>query len=134
MHTLAPADGASSLTAYGDADLREFMAMVQGKLNEARAELKDVAITLNDLDPEGNSARGMMEANSEQMEREELGRTAQRLEKFIHQLEAAAMRIHTTRYGICSVTGRLIPKQRLLLVPHTTQCVEAKQAAYRKVA
>ena len=87
---------------------------------------------LKDDDADDRSAaRGMMEANAEFSEREELAASAQRLEKFIRQLEAAEVRVHTKNYGVCTVTGKLIPRERLLLVPHTTQCVEAKEGAER---
>jgi DnaK suppressor protein len=128
MHTQA-ATTSPAPTSYSDADLQEFLAVIQDKLKEARAQYAEFLAALTDSDEVagGHMAKGMMEANSEQMEREELAMAAQRTERFIRQLEAAEVRVRTKRYGICTVTGKLIPKQRLLLVPHTTQCVEAKQ-------
>jgi DnaK suppressor protein len=129
MHTETSSSPLSSPACYSDADLREFQDVIQNKLKEARAQYAEflTALTNSGEEADGHSAKGMMEANSEQMEREDLAMAAQRAERFIRQLEAAEVRVRTKRYGICSVTGQLIPKQRLLLVPHTTQCVEAKQ-------
>ena len=63
------------------------------------------------------------------MSKEETGRLAQRQMKFIQQLQAALVRIENKTYGICVDTGKLIPKERLRAVPHTTHSIEAKEAA-----
>ena len=115
---------------YSDADLQQFQGVIHRKLERAREEYADLLSMLKNDDADDRSAaKGMMEANAEFSEREELAASAQRLEKFIRQLEAAEVRVRTKNYGVCTVTGKLIPKERLLLVPHTTQCVEAKEAA-----
>jgi len=68
----------------------------------------------------------MMEDGSETMSREETAQLAARQEKFIRNLENALLRIKNKTYGICRVTGKLIPKERLRLVPHATMSIEAK--------
>jgi RNA polymerase-binding transcription factor DksA len=68
----------------------------------------------------------MMEDGSDSMNREELGQLAARQEKFIQSLENALLRIKNKTYGICRGTGKLIPKERLKLVPHATLSMEAK--------
>jgi RNA polymerase-binding transcription factor DksA len=68
----------------------------------------------------------MMEDGSETMSREETAQLASRQEKFIRNLENASLRIKNKTYGICRVTGKLIPKERLRLVPHATMSIEAK--------
>jgi RNA polymerase-binding transcription factor DksA len=68
----------------------------------------------------------MMEDGSETMSREETAALAARQEKFIVNLENALLRIRNKTYGICRVTGKLIPKERLRLVPHATMSFEAK--------
>lgn len=60
------------------------------------------------------------------LSRGENGRMAERLMKFIQGLQAALVRIDNKTYGVCRVTGKLIPKERLRAVPHTTQSIEAK--------
>ena len=69
----------------------------------------------------------MMEDGSETLSREEVAQLAARQEKFIQSLQAALVRIHKT-YGICRVSGKLIPKERLRLVPHATMSIDAKNA------
>ena len=68
-----------------------------------------------------------MEDGSETMSREELAQLAARQEKFIQHLQNALVRIENKTYGICRVTGKLIPKERLRAVPHATLTVEAKE-------
>jgi len=70
----------------------------------------------------------MMEDGSETISREEMAQLAVRQEKFIQNLKNALIRIENKTYGICRVTGKLIQKQRLMLVPHATLSIEAKKA------
>jgi RNA polymerase-binding transcription factor DksA len=70
----------------------------------------------------------MMEDGSETLMREEMAQLAVRQEKFIKALENALIRIGNKTYGVCRVTGKLIQKERLRLVPHATLSIEAKKA------
>jgi RNA polymerase-binding transcription factor DksA len=67
-----------------------------------------------------------MEEGASALTKEESGQLAQRQLKFINSLEAALVRIENKTYGVCRETGKLIPKERLRLVPHATLSVEAK--------
>ena len=67
-----------------------------------------------------------LEDGSATLEKESINQLAARQKKFIEQLEAALVRIETKSYGVCRVTGKLIPKERLRAVPHTTMSMEAK--------
>jgi RNA polymerase-binding transcription factor DksA len=69
----------------------------------------------------------VLEEGASSLSKEESGQLAQRQYKFIQSLEAALVRIENKSYGICRETGKLIPKERLMLVPHATLCVEAKK-------
>jgi DnaK suppressor protein len=70
----------------------------------------------------------MMEDGSDTLSREEVAQLAARQEKFIQSLHAALVRIENKTYGICRVTGKLIAKERLRLVPHATMSIDAKNA------
>ncbi|NBX39376.1 MAG: TraR/DksA family transcriptional regulator [Flavobacteriia bacterium] len=70
----------------------------------------------------------MMEDGSDTLSREEVAQLAARQEKFIQNLQAALVRIQNKTYGICRVSGKLIPKERLRLVPHATMSIDAKNA------
>ena len=66
------------------------------------------------------------EEGSETMSKEANTQLAIRQEKFIRDLKNALIRIENKTYGICRVTGKLINKKRLMLVPHATLSIEAK--------
>ena len=68
-----------------------------------------------------------MEEGAASLSKEEHGQLAQRLYKYIQNLESALVRIENKTYGICKVTGQLIPKERLRVVPNATMTIEAKE-------
>jgi RNA polymerase-binding transcription factor DksA len=68
-----------------------------------------------------------MEDGSDVLSREETAQLAVRQQKFIKHLEDALIRIANKSYGICRVTGKLISKERLMIVPHATLSIEAKR-------
>jgi RNA polymerase-binding transcription factor DksA len=115
---------------YSDKDLKEFEALILDKLKVAKSDLDELKQSLshegdNSTDDTAPTFK-MMEDGSETMNREELSQLAARQEKFIVNLENALLRIKNKTYGICRVTGKLIPKERLRLVPHATLSIEAK--------
>ncbi|MFN3916545.1 MAG: TraR/DksA family transcriptional regulator [Flavobacteriales bacterium] len=118
-------------TRYSDADLAEFKELIEKKLTEAREDYEMLKSTLSYSDYNGTDDTGaafkMMEDGSETLSREETAQLAARQEKFIMNLENALIRIQNKTYGICRVTKKLIPKERLRLVPHATLSIEAKR-------
>lgn len=117
-------------TRYSDAELAEFEALIQEKLKVARENLTELQRALSHQDDNSTEDTSptfkMMEDGSETMSREETAQLAARQEKFIRNLENALLRIKNKTYGICRVTGKLIQKERLRLVPHATMSIEAK--------
>ncbi len=116
-------------TRYSEAELAEFKKLIIEKLEEAHKDLdllnKSLSKSDNGTDDTGRTFN-MMEDGSETLSREENAQLAARQEKFIQNLEFALARIENKTYGICRVTGKLIQKERLLLVPHATLSIEAK--------
>lgn len=119
-------------TRYSDAELHEFKEVILEKLKEAKEDLALLNGSLSHSDNHGTDDTGrtfnMMEDGSDTLSREEVAQLAARQEKFISNLQAALVRIENKTYGICRVTGKLIQKERLLLVPHATMSIEAKNA------
>lgn len=118
-------------TRYSDAELKEFEVLINEKLDKAKGEYKILKDTLSrDNDSGTDSTSGgntkVLEDGAETAEKENLSQLAARQQKFIANLENALVRIKNGTYGICSVTGKLISKERLIAVPHTTQSIEAK--------
>lgn len=122
----------ADLVRFSDKDLKEFKDLIDAKLVEAKLDLKLLRGQLDHSDDHGTNDTGrsfnMMEDGSETMSREEMAQLAVRQEKFIQNLQNALRRIENKTYGICRVSGKLIQKQRLKLVPHATLSIEAKRA------
>lgn len=119
-------------TRYSDDELAEFRELIQEKLKEAHIDYTLLVGSLSHNDDHGTDDTGrtfnMMEDGSETLSREEVAQLAARQEKFIQSLQAALIRIENKTYGICRVTGKLIQKERLRLVPHATMSIDAKNA------
>jgi DnaK suppressor protein len=119
-------------TRYSDAELAEFKELIQQKLKESQEDYDLLIGSLSHNDDHGTDDTGrtfnMMEDGSETLSREEVAQLAARQEKFIQNLNAALVRIQNKTYGICRITGKLIPKERLKLVPHATMSIDAKNA------
>jgi DnaK suppressor protein len=117
---------------YSDSELEEFKELIQRKLKEAQEDYALLVGSLSHADDHGTDDTGrtfnMMEDGSETLSREEVAQLAARQEKFIQSLQAALVRIENKTYGLCRVTGKLIQKERLMLVPHATMSIEAKNA------
>jgi len=121
-----------AMTRYSDSDLKEFKELINNKLAEAQEDLKLLKGSLSHSDDHGTDDTGrsfsMMDDGSDTLSREEMSQLALRQEKFIQNLMNALIRIENKTYGICRVTGKLIQKERLKLVPHATLSIEAKNA------
>ena len=118
-------------TRYSDDELIEFENLIKGKLEKSREEFRILKETLNRNNDAGTDSTSggntkVLEDGAETAEKENLSQLAARQLKYITNLENALVRIKNRTYGICTVTGKLIPKERLIAVPHTTQSIEAK--------
>jgi len=117
---------------YGDVELEAFQTIITQKLEEAKEALEILKGSLSHKDDHGTNDTGrsfnMMEDGAETLMREENAQLASRTEKFITNLEHALVRIKNKTYGVCRKTGKLISKDRLKLVPHTTLSIEAKKS------
>lgn len=123
-------------TRYSDEELQEFKELILKKLENAQVEYE--LLKANVINSDGNDTADtsptfkVLEEGASTLSKEEAGHLAQRQMKFIQHLQAALARIENKTYGICRKTGKLIPKERLLVVPHATLSVEAKEQDNRK--
>jgi RNA polymerase-binding transcription factor DksA len=121
-------------TRYSDAELQEFKELILDKLRIAKEELNSLAASLSSPNANGTDDTAgtykTLEDGSATLEKESINQLAARQKKFIEQLEAALVRIENKTYGICRETGKLIQKERLRAVPHTTLSMEAKMKQY----
>ena len=119
-------------TRYSDEELAEFKTIILDMLEKAKNEYNTLRRVVthngnNDIEDTTPSFKTVEDDGAMQLSREEASQLAQRQYKFIQNLEAALVRIENKTYGVCRVTGKLIPKERLRLVPHATLTVEAKE-------
>lgn len=115
---------------YSEEELKEFESIILEKLEGTRNELNYIKESLSKRNDGGTDNTAgtskLLEDGADTSERENLSQLAARLQKYSTQLENALVRIKTGTYGICIDTGKLIPKERLRVVPHTQQTIEAK--------
>ena len=115
---------------YSDADLAEFKDLIIKKIQKAQADLDLIkSAYMNDLNngtDDTSPTFKAFEEGSETMSKEANSQLAIRQEKFIRDLKNALFRVENKTYGTCKVTGKLISKERLLIVPHATMSIEAK--------
>ena len=121
----------SEVVRYSDADLKEFKALIEEKIVKAKEDLDLIkSAYMNDLNngtDDTSPTFKAFEEGSETMSKEANTQLALRQEKFIRDLKNALVRIENKSYGGCRVTGKLIAKERLKLVPHATLSIEAKK-------
>ena len=115
---------------YSDADLQEFRQLIQEKIDKAEKDL--LLIKESFINDQNNGTDDTsptfkaFEEGAETLSKEQNSILAGRQEKFVRDLKHALIRIQNKTYGICRVTGKLIPKERLRAVPHATLSIEAK--------
>ena len=112
-------------TRYSDEELQEFKNIILEKIEVAKTSYDQLMQRIQT--DESRNSFNMLEEGAATMEQEEASQRAARQLDFIKKLQAALVRIENKTYGICRVTGKLIPKGRLLAVPHATLSVEGKE-------
>lgn len=117
-------------TKYSPEELNEFEELILSKIELSKKELNILKASLNRSSEAGtsdtSSTAKVLEDGAETIEKESVSQLAARQQKFVNNLENALIRIKNGTYGICKVTGKLIPKERLRAVPHTMLSIEAK--------
>ena len=119
-------------TTYTKDELADFRELILTKIESAQDDLDVLrAATANDSDngtEDTSPTFKQFEEGSSTLSKEENIKLAERQAKFIRSLNNALIRIENKTYGICRITGKLIAKERLKLVPHATLSIEAKKA------
>ena len=119
-------------TNYSVNELNEFKTLIEGKIETANEDLRLLKAAFSNASDNGTDDTSptfkAFEEGSSTLSRDENMKLAFRQEKFIRNLSNALIRIENRTYGVCRVTGKLISKERLNLVPHATLSIEAKRA------
>lgn len=117
-------------TRFSDSELEDFRTLIEDKIQKAQSDLELLKSAYMNNGNNGTDDTAptfkAFEEGSETMSKEANTQLAIRQEKFIRDLKNALVRIENKTYGVCRVTGKLIDKKRLFLVPHATLSIEAK--------
>lgn len=111
---------------YSKAELEEFRLIIQKKLDESQNEYVRLKESLKEFSGNSADSFNFTEYGNESREKEQVEILMARQRKFADKLEKALFRIQAGSYGVCRITGELIPKERLRIVPHATTTVTAK--------
>ena len=110
---------------YSDDELQEFKEVILAKIEQAQKNYERLKNSI--MVDESNPTFKMMEEGASTLQKEISSQQAERQLDFIRKLQGALVRIENETYGVCRITGKLIPKDRLLAVPHTTLSLEGKE-------
>jgi len=116
--------GETVKTRYSDEELEEFKQIILDKLEKAK---ENYELLKSNIMAEENPTYKVLEEGASTLEKEQSSQRAQRQIEFIRKLQAALVRIENKTYGVCRITGKLIPKERLRAVPHATLSLEGKE-------
>lgn len=112
-------------TRYSDDELQEFKELILKKLEESKRDYERIKSNL--MTDDSTPTFKVLEEGAATLSKEEASQRAQRLIEYMKKLQAALVRIENKTYGVCRVTGKLIPKERLRAVPHATLSLEGKE-------
>lgn len=112
---------------YSQKELNEFEALIDKKLTKAKEELRYYKKQIEELAESPEAKVKGLDDGIGTIETEKLYDHANRQRRLIQNLENAKLRILNKTYGICRESGKLIAKARLMVVPHATLSIEAKQ-------
>jgi len=115
-------------THYSDKELDEFKTLIEDKLEVAKQELIYLQKQIKESSGDSSENNIGLDSGAGTLEKEYLNKMAGRQAQYIQHLENALIRIRNKTYGLCRETGKLISKERLKAVPHTTLSIDAKNA------
>ena len=118
-------DNKQEKARYSDSELQEFKDLILAKIEVAQKNYERPKASI--MVDESNPSFKMMEEGASTLQKEIASQQAERQLDFIRKLQAALVRIENKTYGVCRITGKLIPKERLQAVPHTTLSLEGKE-------
>lgn len=119
-------------TRYSDEELQEFKELILEKLKVAKENYDSLMSKI--MSRESDPSFNVLEEGATTLEKEQASQSAARQKEYINKLHGALVRIENKTYGICRVTGKLIPKGRLMAVPHATLSIEGKELEQKKKA
>lgn len=116
-------------TRYSESELAEFREVIQKKRKRTEEELAYLKAQIIEMTESTDDSFGTdyIDDSSTGMDIEMINSMAARQSKYLRELENALIRIENKTYGVCSISGELIDKRRLMLVPTTTKSIIGKE-------
>ena len=118
---------------YSKKKLAFFKKHIEAKLKNLTDDLDDSWDSLesstgsDSLAQESVYSVHMADAGTDSYEREKGYHFINRKTDYIKALTTALERIEDGTFGVCVITGELIPEERMLEVPNATKSVDAKE-------
>ena len=118
---------------YSKKKLEFFKKHIEAKLKNLTDDLDDSRDRLesstgsDSLAQESVYSVHMADAGTDSYEREKGYHFINRKTDYIKALTTALERIEDGTFGVCVITGELIPEERMLEVPNATKSVDAKE-------
>ena len=118
---------------YSKKKLAFFKKHIKAKLKNLTDDLDDSRGNLESdtgsasLAQESVYSVHMADAGTDSYEREKGYHFINRKTDYIKALTTALERIEDGTFGVCTITGELIPEERMLEVPNATKSVDAKE-------
>ena len=118
---------------YSKKKLAFFKKHIEAKLKNLTDDLDDSRDSLesstgsDSLAQESVYSVHMADAGTDSYEREKGYHFINRKTDYIKALTTALERIEDGTFGVCVITGELIPEERMLEVPNATKSVDAKE-------
>ncbi|WP_185865890.1 TraR/DksA family transcriptional regulator [Blattabacterium cuenoti] len=121
---------------YSMEERKEFRKLILEKLEKAKKDFLILQDSFSNSQDNGTDDTyptfKAFEEGSETLSKEQNAQIMEHLQKFIKSLNAALIRVENKDYGICRITKKLIPKGRLMAVPHTTLSIEGKRLVEKR--
>ncbi|WP_261395055.1 TraR/DksA family transcriptional regulator [Membranihabitans marinus] len=113
---------------YSDKELEEFRAIIEDRLEKAKIQLENIQQQIYEITENGGDEHGgdWVDDSGFNTDMELLNTMAIRQRKYTQDLDNALVRIRNKTYGICVISGKLIPIERLRAVPTTTKSLTVK--------
>lgn len=115
-------------------DLLKFKGLLLDERKKVGGDLSYIAeTTLNKSQREASGdlsgySLHMADQASDDYERDfSLGRATEE-QKVLYSIDEALRRIKEKTYGLCQQCGKLIPKKRLSVLPHSALCIDCQKA------
>lgn len=115
-------------TKFKKKELTVFSSMIKNRLKEEKSQLKSTTKMLKDHKSYQASDKADNDHDASTLRNKEMLRNMKRrAERKVNRLDEALVRIKNKTYGRCQRTGKMISKDRLMVLPEARLSMSAKK-------